>query len=120
MPNNPTPSGRDTRPATCIDCGGARDPDREAAGKWRCGRCASAAAERRKQPPKPTLVTWCPEPNCGRSGMRKPDELLDETCRYCDAGDVRVKRFPTRTQARAFLIGKQAERARAQAGEGAA
>ena len=117
MTPNPIPSGRDTRPATCIDCRGPRDPEREAAGKWRCSSCSKAAAERRKQPPKPTIVTWCPEPDCGRSGMRRPDEPLDETCRYCDSGEVRMRRFPTRTQARVFLIGKQAERSRAKTGD---
>ena len=115
-PARPRP---DTRPAGCVDCGARRDPDREAAGKWRCGFCAaSVAGDLPGKPPTPALVTWCA--SCGRAGMRKPGETLDETCRFCTTGEVRVKRFPDRRQARAHAAKLQAKRARAQAARGTA
>ena len=55
-------------------------------------------------PPKPTTVTWCD--TCNRIGMRLNEAVaLDETCRYCKRGDVRLKRFPTRKAARKYVEG---------------
>ena len=53
------------------------------------------------KPPRPTRMTWCAE--CGRSGLRwKPTDPVEEECRYC-GGEVRVRHFPTLTQAQAGL-----------------
>ena len=108
----------DTRPAGCVDCGARRDPDREAAGRWRCAFCAASVAGDRREKPVPTTVTWCP--SCGRAGMRKPGEPLDETCRFCTTGEVKVKRFPDRRHARAHAAKLQAQRNRAKAARGTA
>ena len=82
-----TRDGKPTRrPRLCVDCGRAREPEREAAGKWRCGQCAKAADARRiaaavESGDGPRTVTWCS--SCHRVGVRQPDEPIDTDCRYC-------------------------------------
>ena len=43
------------------------------------------------------MVTWCPE--CRLIGVRwNENQPVDEICRYCKKGEVRMKRFPSLNQ----------------------
>ena len=57
----------------------------------------TTAKEETRKPPRPATLTWCAQ--CGKAGLRKDGDPLDEACRYC-GGDVMRKRFPTRSQAK--------------------
>ena len=58
--------------------------------------------KRKRLPPRPTRMTWCED--CGRAGLRwKETDPLDEVCRYCGEGEVKVRRYPTLREARAAL-----------------
>lgn len=58
--------------------------------------------KRKKLPRRPPRMTWCED--CGRAGLRwKETDPLDEVCRYCVEGEVKVRRYPTLTEARAAL-----------------
>ena len=58
--------------------------------------------KRKTLPPRPTRMTWCEE--CGRAGLRwKETDPLDEVCRYCGEGEVKVRRYPTLRTAQAAL-----------------
>lgn len=67
-------------------------------------------AMRTRKPPRPTTLTWCAQ--CGRAGLRREQDALDEACRYC-GGEVMRKRFPTLTQARAACAVMHAARDKA-------
>ena len=52
--------------------------------------------------PRPSMVTWCPE--CRLIGVRwNENQPVDEICRYCKKGEVRMKRFPSLNQANRFI-----------------
>ena len=58
--------------------------------------------KRKRLPRRPTRMTWCED--CGRAGLRwKATDPLDEVCRYCGEGEVKVRRYPTLTEAQAAL-----------------
>ncbi len=58
--------------------------------------------KRKRLPPRPTRMTWCED--CGRAGLRwKATDPLDEVRRNCGEVEVKVRRYPTLTEAQAAL-----------------
>ena len=54
-------------------------------------------------PARPTLVTSCD--GCHRCGMREQlAEQIDDTCRYCDGGPVRVRLYASRKLAKRCMV----------------
>ena len=76
----------------------------KAAGEVDCKQTGNGPRKRKRKtlPPRPTRMTWCED--CGRAGLRwKETDPLDEVWRYCGEGEVKVRRYPTLTEAQAAL-----------------
>ena len=83
---------------------GASEAKAKAAAEVDCKQRGNGPRKRKRKrlPRRPTRMTWCED--CGRAGLRwKETDPLDEVCRYCGEGEVKVRCYPTLREAQAAL-----------------
>ena len=94
---------RDSRPARCVDCGGPREPERTARGKWRCQACAdrkAGAPKRAAAQPGPVAATAVPEPAAAAVSPEDAASFAAGVVRQVQSGEPDARLLPAEDKAR--------------------
>ena len=94
LPNTAVARQPDSRPARRVDCGGPREAERTARGKWRCQACADRKAAGRK--PK----TARPEPATAAVSAEDASSFAAGVVRQVQAGEPDARLLPAEDKAR--------------------